>query len=1536
MAAKVNKKVVVLLIAGVACSVVGVMVAMNVVFKSGAELAAQGDRLLAAKDYEGAALAFSKAVNKDQNNVEYFRKWGEALQAQNPVSIQAYTDRYRQLLGTQRQIANILRVDPAAHRTVLDLVLREARLSPRSGTAWQSIEADSSDIITRMRNEPQDKIDQIRRYRGIATVGKMSQSLEVSTDDRKRAKEDLLAAMKQNPDDSLAAVYYADLMRLWAEKLRQSNNAEESAVTLAEGLAVMDDFCKKHPTSTVARLGLVQLQIAEARATINDGEQLNAAMKPKLEGLMATLEAEDPKSIDEFVATQVLDTAVASKLDNAVTRGLAVFDKLVTSRDGEPFVLLMRARFRAATNSPREAVNEFKAIMDLPNLPVSPRGIALFGVRDMAAIQRVDALIGMTEKAKTPEERAAALAETKQARDDLKARSTIDAAPKMLIDAKIALLGNEGADARRLLDQYHKATSFTDVSALFISAQLLRQQGLKGESRTMLQKIVDMRRATPEVFKLLAMLDYEMRNLPSAMAWVDQGLLMAPADQVLVDMKRTLEDAINGTAASPMQRALTETSNAMLQTPPDIEKIRAKGNEALSYCTEAKEYAQVAQMLVRVSRKDALTAVLRGLQKFPEDKTLLQMKAAFEVEDPVTAELDRIKNDTTLAPIDRAVRLYIVYAQVGRNADAEKALDEAAKIDAEHPVVVAGLFERALLERADGKITPAALEKARALARIAKDKNLDKVEGRIYAARLLEAEGKISEALPLLERATELDGLNPLTWRYLANAFITAGDLPKALQAITRSLQIKPDDVSAIVTRVRVLASMDRSNEALAAAKDAARLGISDPTFVQLWLLLEFRNGDKDLALERRAWIHQNQPGNMENSLEYARCLLQMRRLDEARTVLDAVTAELAKEGANQSAQQPLGMLRSALRGAEGDVTASLAEFTKLVESVPEPRREGLCIDFAELVKTLGGTELVVKVLDLGRQYQDAKYARVDRLLGDMYFGMADWDKAYAAYERARNTVPEDEDKLLLKRGIECLMKSKKFDESRKLIDAEGGDKSRDVQILLLASQLEFARGDRPKGLALLDKAVEAAPDRALPYRQRAIERMGDPKTLDDAIVDLEQASGIEPHNEDLTVLLTRAYTRKGDPARAVTTLEKALNNKPGSALLRNEHIQQLMSGQRFKDAIDSCVAASKADPLNTRWLMLKGIIYQRTNDQAAAVQAFEEAWKLNKAPDTAKALADALMAVYDASNPKSAFSLDRAKEVIEDPGSGLDKEPMVRMSRATLALRQSRRGDAVNDLRLIVDDKKLNLTQTQAGVFFIDELRRAFGGDMKKVQEMLDELRPADASKPQESPWPDGFRVTLARARLSVPEMKASAMDDLERLIKSPDKAAAIGAASTLGANAYLVPDIDRSIRALQAGLALDGDNVELNNNLAYVLSAGAKRHADALPFALKAAEKDPNNPNILDTLGVIYMNLDQLEKSEEVLYRARSIATDGLTRTMPTIHLIQVKMKKKLRSEADALYRELEELSKTEPRVKANYSRDIEEITKTMQANP
>ncbi len=95
MATKVNVKFVTIL--GVSLVALAAVVMGGAYFtlkKSGDENVAKGESLLAAGDFKGAAFEYSKAVRKDQTNVEWLKKWRDALLMDIPDTEAAYQESY--------------------------------------------------------------------------------------------------------------------------------------------------------------------------------------------------------------------------------------------------------------------------------------------------------------------------------------------------------------------------------------------------------------------------------------------------------------------------------------------------------------------------------------------------------------------------------------------------------------------------------------------------------------------------------------------------------------------------------------------------------------------------------------------------------------------------------------------------------------------------------------------------------------------------------------------------------------------------------------------------------------------------------------------------------------------------------------------------------------------------------------------------------------------------------------------------------------------------------------------------------------------------------------------------------------------------------------------------------------------------------------------------------------------------------------------------------------------------------------------------
>lgn len=118
--------------------------------------------------------------------------------------------------------------------------------------------------------------------------------------------------------------------------------------------------------------------------------------------------------------------------------------------------------------------------------------------------------------------------------------------------------------------------------------------------------------------------------------------------------------------------------------------------------------------------------------------------------------------------------------------------------------------------------------------------------------------------------------------------------------------------------------------------------------------------------------------------------------------------------------------------------------------------------------------------------------------------------------------------------------------------------------------------------------------------------------------------------------------------------------------------------------------------------------------------------------------------------------------------------------------------------------------------------------------------------------------------------------------------------------------------------------------------MGKGLSRHAEALPYAERAAEAEPNNVNILDTLGYLQFQVGDADKAEKTFERARAQTIDSMARFMPTLHLLEIKLKKNDREKAEQLFKEVEEMYRRDPRIKRANESEMERIRKLMPSTP
>jgi len=1506
MASNVNKKFVVLLAVGTLVLVGLAALLLSFGIPSAREHAQAGDALMAKGEAVKAADRYAKAVSKESNNVEYIGKWIKAMSSITPVGRQEYTDRFRELVGAMNRVAEVKRTDLSAHRAILDPTLADLR---RGGGSDQVAAGLMQQVERSMKLMPAgDKnADGLRRYRGLARVALLSGGQRQSDEELAQAREDLEAALAFDAGDEMSAAGLTDYLRLMSLRARTGNDPEGAATLLGEARAKIDAFIERQPGSAVARAAQLNVRLAELAASGPgiSGAEVSAAVGPLVEGLLASIEQADPAKVDLPTVLLAADAALGARVPDAVARATVVLDKVVAARPGEPMAQYLRASFLHGSQQYRQAADAFGKLAEMPNLPVGFNGMVLWGLRDSAAVRRVDALLGVWEQAKEPAQRQTLLAEVKAAREGVRARASVDELAKLLMDGKVALAENDLAGARKLLAQYNQRVPTVNTDALLLLARVLERQGLQGEARQCYQKIIDARRANLLTYVQKAALEIELKNykvayndLQSALAFAPDNEAIKKQIQSVVAVMGDARGALPGAeqVADPLTRLWAEAENLANQTPPDFAGAAEKLKEARPLVSEARQYMVMARMLLNFNNiPEALATVAEGVAKFPDDASLAELKKALESTDPVADAKARIEA-SSLSAAGKEIELSRLYARAGKQDLAAEHMDKAEALDKDNPVVIGTRFEQALAKKDVGK--------AQELAGRAKVLDLDKAGGKVYAARVLQLEGKPGEGALLVQQAAEADPANPGLHRLLGQLYLGMGDLPKALASLERALQIQPRDPQTLALSMRVLLAMGRATVALERGREALRFGISEPEFVQLWLTLEYEVGDKARAVQGRQEIFARNPQDVENAFALATILVQEQKAELAEPVVaslegNPVVAERAK------------LLRAALLAVQGQGARSEELFDLVVAGLDKGTLDGqLHLEFSRLLEGVGQEELAGRVLEKGRAYQKPETMVIDRALGDALFGAGDFAKSLEAYGRARASVKEDREGLLVKRMIECNLRLERLEESEKLLAGLDVDKTADVQVMLLGAEVAQQRGDKARARALLDRAVAAERNAELPLIRRADTNMADAKLLEDALADYEAALRINPQSTRARLMLAECYLRKGDAQQALGQLQSGLRLDPLNADWRSAEVQLLLNTSRGGEALASLneMMSKTTDP---RWAQMAGSIYMAAGDAGSAVKMFGRAWEGGRDPASGKGLVDALLALKP-------MDLQGARKVVDAPEFKAATDPVSRLSRARVSMLENKPAQAAEDVRGVLG--MVDLTVVRNGFVLMEELRR--------VWESPQELLSAVESLQPEGGWTEPMRVQLAMQRLRLPGEKARGLAEFEELAKSSSKEIAVLSASVLGTTYFNDGDAARSVAAYQRGLVLDANNKELLNNMAYVMSKGLKQHAEALPLAQRAVEQDPANPSLIDTLGAIRLELGRVEEAGADFERARSLTADALVQTMPTVHLIEVRLRQGKVAEADVLLKELEEGERRDPRVRQSYQAEIDRV--------
>ncbi|MEO1583886.1 MAG: tetratricopeptide repeat protein, partial [Planctomycetota bacterium] len=830
-----------------------------------------------------------------------------------------------------------------------------------------------------------------------------------------------------------------------------------------------------------------------------------------------------------------------------------------------------------------------------------------------------------------------------------------------------------------------------------------------------------------------------------------------------------------------------------------------------------------------------------------------------EVGNDVQAADAMIDSLETLTEGQKNLRKHRLRVALGQLDEAAPFLDAARETEGDTPAFLLAAFEYALATND--------LDEARAIIAQSADRDIDGADGLTLRARLNIAEGSLDEAERALATAVERGSLNPTTFGLLGRVRSLQGDAAGAIDAFGRAREIRPDSVEHIVNYCRALAAAGRQTDALEAARSSLDVARTSPEFRQIWLALEGTVGSKQTAYDERVAVAEAEPDNEDNTAALIQLCIDLGRFDEARDRLDAARAERDT--------LTLCRLDALWHTQRGDLQAASQQYQQFLISDAEGANSASAyIAFGTFLIDYGQLDAGLTTLRQGRRVQPADNPIVDRVLATRLFQAGRYQQAVEVLGPLVDAEDQGGDERVRSLLIESLVRLDQWDAAETRIAQLPEDEQELLVTRLLRVEIARGRGNDAEARRILDEAIAAFPDEALPYVRRATLLMADEALLSDAAEDLTRAIELDPTSVEALRFRSVVLNRLGREDQAIEDIIAASRARPLDDQTRFAAATRLTELGREDLAADLVDEGLELQPGNLRLLMNGGRLFASRDNHRRAVQYLERAWEQSKDVNVASPLVNSMLEM-----PRP--NLRAARQVVTDPQ--LDQE-----SPAVLLL-QARIESAAEDMRatesLLTEIYLSSRNDPQVLVGWGAALSELLGGDAEAAAY----LRRLDARETL-SPW---GRFTQARTLSADESGTSEALDIVTSLVESPPDAnlglAALRLRSIIHYNAE---DYESAAADMRRGLEIVPDDAELHNNLAYTLSEHMDKPAEALPLAVRAVELSPMNRGMLDTLGTVYISAGQPENAFEPLERALALATTDAGRVSAMVLLARAQL--------------------------------------------
>lgn len=1614
MATKLNRKFV-LVVTGFAVAaaalLVGVIVVYQVYVKDAERNIVKGDQLMAEGKLREAFATYGRAVSKKPGELRYVEKMEEALTKIVATTGTAASEDYGSLLGVKRARTRAKPTDPEQWRQLLLILEDRASLYSR-GEGW----SDVLDVAKDMKSSVPEEAPGAELADIFTAFGQAQRVQTLSARERTELVKQLRELAAKYPSEwriwrGLEMVQMADVQQ--AAAAGQVDEAAQRMKQLDETLAAADSALSKAGPEGVALNEQLKAQrlIADART----GSRVNPTQLDPLR-VTALADSMSRTALASGSGAMVREAAALLAALNQPRESLKLMDEWVAANPTDlrtrATAIALRSQIAQYQPEEMEALRAAaKAFMEQPQQPTSLNS----SMQDAFKTTVISSLLNV-ELARIADEKDAAvkasvLADVTRLRDQLKTAVQNDENNPAIIaaDAKIAQVNGDLPTAQRKWETYFSKAVAPSQDVYLWAALAARG---RGDFSLALQYVTKGMEANPDDLGLAL----QRADLAGRLGRRGEELAM------LTDLARALPDNAMIQTALKAAQERGDTGSAPTSGPgkalAEIEEAVKAGQcdraRALA-ATFAQENPQgiaaaFVQARVELSCNDAAKAkeyVDAGLAKEPTSIDLWRIKAEMMSNDPVE-RIEILVKGVVPDPKRQAAELLTAFrglrADMARReqalrgpdpagADALKAQIAALTVKiaaaeqaagataADDPGVIESNFAQAVedyqVAMQAGRQQDAQSAFARATAQLEAARKLtgSPEVPVVFESTLLELQGKVAEALAVVERARAKGQNEARLAMRLAAIQEKLGNEPAALRAWQEAYERRANDSNVVVGYCRAMGRAGKGREMLDVLRAAADANPMETRLALLLAQFETTYGSRARAIAVRQDLARRMQPIPENVAGLYSLLHMAPSADavkgpDGKPMTSAQWSSLSSEQrgryltdtARDFQAQAEALYSEAMRSNPLDIglavqkarvmreQARFAEGTAAIQAVIDaaksrgPVPAGMYLDLGVHLLQSGQSEAADRAFELARAAQDPQRREADLVLVEIEARRGRVKEAAAALANHLQTNPRME---LQGRLCELLLAAGELDKVPPAIERvktmAGSDPNPGVKAMIemldgalltaraeraeRAGNLEEARKLRDAAIAAMGRAEALQPSSYLPGLRRVMVLRDQAKSggrLDQATIDLAaaEAEKLLARNAaafDIAAQRAAIEIDKGDLQGAIGVLDRFLVAQPQDDAARARLIALYREVGNRQKAVELARNAADGAPFRADWRELLADLSADAGDHAGAAAAYERAFQIQ--PQVYKLVAKAVDERVAAGAPQQGLAF------LATVSPEAQAFPMVRAAQAAALSKLNRQTEAIAVAKEAIQGARASGVNSVDMQEVLPRLRRMYGAD--RTQE-LEDLIVASGT-------PNASEKVLLGNMWTDPASIAP-----DKAIQWADSAIAEGDAVPSGLRAmahtlrgnglFLKGDTTAAAKEFFLAAELEPESPGALNNAAYISAEAGGDLEKSLDFAERAVGLVPERAEFVDTLGYVLLLRAQktgdtagLQRAEDVLKRSIQL------RASPTAYVHLGMTQAALGRAADA--RMSFDKAKQDPSFTPALQKKIDEASKALQ---